>query len=585
MMESELLQPSWPLFNTSNDHSALYSFPMDICTDEPHDFSSSFSTEESSGISFDSYFAAMTSPDSLIEFPTFGDENQVMETIANIMDGLEPISSCGVIDQDYIWIEESEENISSHSQLTSDVDEWSPCPPMEQSKPSTSKNMALIFPVNNMETDKQLCVHHLLRAYSEAMENGHQELTEVIVKRISEKLDPLGEPLERVAFHLFQSAESQADYLREQASKNYEAAFKAFYQCFPYGRFAHFTANSAILEAMPSDVDTIHIVDFDMGDGVQWPPLMEAMSRKGKGLRLTSIKSSDGSHSQWNFEDTNRRLYDHARSLGLSLNVEEMTLEDLVIEIKILKKKEWLAFNLMVALPHMGRRPERSHVQEFLRAAKELLAYSIDKKGIITIGDGEAGPDYFQACPEYASFFNSYFTHYQALFESMDCNFPVYLAEARIAMETVFLAPYVSSHYSCFQQWKEIRDTQALSGLDGLRMSRGSVIEAKEIVNEPQSTYQVKIQAEMENEMVLEWRGIPLEYGHMSPLDDGMEKVENCICKNASQPKYLLRKGMGGIVVAFTKAGLKTDESDLVAVVNNPKSAPVTLDPIIYISA
>ncbi|KAL3531310.1 hypothetical protein ACH5RR_010632 [Cinchona calisaya] len=75
------------------------------------------------------------------------------------------------------------------------------------------------------------------------------------------------------------------------------------------------------------------------------------------------------------------------------------------------------------------------------------------------------------------------------------------------------------------------------------------------------------------------------EYGHMSLLDDGAEKVGNCMCKSTSQPKYLLRKGMGGIVVAFMKAYLKTDESDLVAVVNNPKSAPITLDPIIYISA
>ncbi|KAL3507169.1 hypothetical protein ACH5RR_032551 [Cinchona calisaya] len=60
----------------------------------------------------------------------------------------------------------------------------------------------------------------------------------------------------------------------------------------------------------------------------------------------------------------------------------------------------------------------------------------------------------------------------------------------------------------------------------------------------------------------------------MSLLDDGAEKVGNCMCKSASQPKCLLRKGMGGIVVAFMKAYLKIDESDLVGVVNNPKSAP-----------
>lgn len=516
MMESELRQRSWPLYNTSLDHIALYSFPMDICIDEPHDFSSSSATEESSGISFDSYFASMTSPESFVEFPAFSDEKQVMETIAHIMGDLEPISSCAIADEDCRWMEESDardETVSSHSQLTSGADECSPSPRMEQSKPSRStilpsENMSLIFPGNEMESNKQLCLHHLLRAYGEAMENGHQGLTEVIAKRIIEKIDPLGEPLERVAFNLFQSTENQGDYLRQQSSKNFEAAFKAFYQWYPYGRFAHFTANSAILEALPSEVDTVHIVDFDMGEGIQWPPLMEAISQRGKSLRLTSIKSVD---SQWNFGETKKRLYEHARSLGLLLKIEEMELEDLAIEVKRMKKKggasEWLAFNLMVALPHMGRRPDRSKFLKFLGVAKELLSYSAGKKGIIVIGDGEAG-DNLHTFPEYSSFFDSHFTRYQALLESMECNFPDYLAEARIAMECLFLAPFASAN-SWFQHWKDTREDQALYSLEGRRMSPESLIEAKEIVNESESSYKV-IQAEKQNEMVLEWREIPL---------------------------------------------------------------------------
>ncbi|CAI9107770.1 OLC1v1007208C1 [Oldenlandia corymbosa var. corymbosa] len=75
------------------------------------------------------------------------------------------------------------------------------------------------------------------------------------------------------------------------------------------------------------------------------------------------------------------------------------------------------------------------------------------------------------------------------------------------------------------------------------------------------------------------------EYGHMSILDDGAAKVGACFCKGGSQPKYLMRKGVGGIVVAFMKAYLKVDEADLVSVTNNPKAAPITLDPIIYIPA
>lgn len=75
------------------------------------------------------------------------------------------------------------------------------------------------------------------------------------------------------------------------------------------------------------------------------------------------------------------------------------------------------------------------------------------------------------------------------------------------------------------------------------------------------------------------------EYGHMSILDDGAARVGACFCKSGSQPKYLMRKGVGGIVVAFMKSYLKSDESDLLVVTNNPKTAPITFDPVINIPA
>ncbi|XP_027096145.1 chlorophyllase-1-like [Coffea eugenioides] len=75
------------------------------------------------------------------------------------------------------------------------------------------------------------------------------------------------------------------------------------------------------------------------------------------------------------------------------------------------------------------------------------------------------------------------------------------------------------------------------------------------------------------------------EYGHTGMLDDGAAKLGNCACKRGSQPRYLMRKAVAGIVVAFMESYLKNNESDLLAVINNPKSAPITLDPVIYVNA
>jgi hypothetical protein len=67
------------------------------------------------------------------------------------------------------------------------------------------------------------------------------------------------------------------------------------------------------------------------------------------------------------------------RSSGLKLTVEEMGIENLVSEMKKMKKRggrrsEWLVFNSVVGLPHMGRGRSRRLVMEFLRVAKEMIA-------------------------------------------------------------------------------------------------------------------------------------------------------------------------------------------------------------------
>ncbi|KAI5663249.1 hypothetical protein M9H77_22572 [Catharanthus roseus] len=507
MMQSHL-QLSWPIDNYGycGFDTGLYGFA------DQNDFSSSFTPEDCSEISFDSYFASTIDPDSLVEFPCFYGEKQAMETMTqSIMEDLEPISSCRLEDT-CRWMNESDSDDHLSSQLTSETDLWSPCPVLEQSETPAS-NMTLNLPGNNsMELDIQLVLQHLLRAYCEAKENGHEELADVLVKRINEKINPLGNSIERVAFNLFQTTtENQGGYLSQQSIKNFEAAFKAFYQWYPHGRFAHFTANSVILEAIPNDAEIVQIVDFDMGEGIQWAPMIEAISMTGKVLKLTSIKSEDESTStEWRFEETRRRLCDHARCFGLNLHVEETTIENLSAEIKRMKMagefREWVAFNCMVGLPHMGRRQSRSRIMDFLRIAKELSANHGSRRGIIAFGDGEP-----EAGESYTSFFSGKLLHYQALFESVECNFPSYLSEARIAMESLFLSPYVSSQ-SWFQQWKETSEggKETIVGFDGWRMSKESLIEAQEMVNEKESCYKVKIEGKGENKMVLEWKDIPL---------------------------------------------------------------------------
>lgn len=159
----------------------------------------------------------------------------------------------------------------------------------------------------------------------------------------------------------------------------------------------------------------------------------------------------------------------------------------------------------------MARERSRRLAMEFLTVAKETIAglanCSTSNSGIITFGDGDAC-EKLKHCSSFGSFFDGCLEHYQAMLESLEVNFPLHLQEARIAMECLFVAPYISS-LSWLQMWEEIREGYHLkeeSRFQGRRLSKEMLAKAKELVKE-ENSYGASIQGQVGNEIVLEWKG------------------------------------------------------------------------------
>ncbi|XP_057808512.1 protein NODULATION SIGNALING PATHWAY 2-like [Salvia miltiorrhiza] len=494
MMQPELLMPTWPNYNfacSPFDQKVLYDQEMDLCVVDDCDFSYSFITspQDSSVLSSNSCIPAMI----LDEYLDLKDSCNEFQT-SSAMDGMEIISR-GDIEGICEWINGDgyiQEDSSSHDLVMEGDDGWSP------SLSSDSHALA--------ETDAELTLIHLMRAYGEAEENGERELGEVLVGAINGKSSPLGSTSERVAYNLFGAKEGRGE-------ENLMAAFRVMYQGLPNGRLAHFTANAAILDSIPDDVGMVQIVDFDMGEGIQWPPLMEALGRKGKAVRITSLRREEECTSScWRFEDTKKRLLSQGKQCGVKLQVEEKSVEEVGVEMLRMKRegqgRDWVVFNCMVGLPHMGRRRPRASVEGFLKEGKAMLA---GFGGIVVLGDGEARDDP-DGCCSYASYFDSMQRHYQGVFESLERNFPVYLAEARAAMESLFLGPLMCP-VAWFRDWEETRkgrDFHNETQLEGRKLRLDSLVEAKEMVVEGENSYSVKIEGVREHEMVLRWKETPL---------------------------------------------------------------------------
>ncbi|KAF8657878.1 hypothetical protein HU200_059688 [Digitaria exilis] len=109
-------------------------------------------------------------------------------------------------------------------------------------------------------------------------------------------------------------------------------AYRMLQELSPFIKFAHFTANQAILEAT-SDDPCVHVVDLNVGEGVQWAPLMSDLARHGgKTFHLTAADDA-GSDAAGAHQTTaaERWLSEFAESLGLPFQYSSLRLssEDL----------------------------------------------------------------------------------------------------------------------------------------------------------------------------------------------------------------------------------------------------------------
>jgi len=77
------------------------------------------------------------------------------------------------------------------------------------------------------------------------------------------------------------------------APENRMPAYRMLQELSPFIKFAHFTANQAILEATADDPG-VHVVDHNVGEGVQWASLMSDLARHGgKPFHLTAVVTAD----------------------------------------------------------------------------------------------------------------------------------------------------------------------------------------------------------------------------------------------------------------------------------------------------
>ncbi|XP_071713726.1 protein NODULATION SIGNALING PATHWAY 2 [Rutidosis leptorrhynchoides] len=309
------------------------------------------------------------------------------------------------------------------------------------------------------DDQKGLRLVHLLMAAAEAMSNDNKsyELASVILVRLKDLVSPTeGTNMERLAAYftdaLLNLIEGVGNSGGVAGGFNYKqihhlhhhradvlAAFQLLQDMSPYLKFGHFTANQAIIEAVTHE-RRVHIIDYDIMEGIQWASLMQALISRKDGpptphLRITALsRPGSGRKSISTIQETGRRLTAFAASIGQPFSFHQCKLDSdetfKPTSVKLVRG-EAIIVNCMLHLPHFTYRSPAS-IASFLAGSKTL------NPKLVTLVE-EEGP---KVEGGFVGRFMNTLHHYSAVYDSLEAGFPMQ-GRARALVERVFLGPRI----------------------------------------------------------------------------------------------------------------------------------------------
>ncbi|EOA22955.1 hypothetical protein CARUB_v10003692mg [Capsella rubella] len=371
-----------------------------------------------------------------------------------------------------------------------------------------------------IDESKGLRLVHLLVAAAEASTgvNKSRELTRVILARLKDLVSPGDSTnMERLAAHFTNGLSKlleRDNVLRPNQHRDdvYDqadviSAFEMLQNMSPYVNFGYLTTTQAILESVKYE-RRIHIVDYDIAEGVQWASLMQALLSRNTGtsaqhLRITALsRATNGKKSVASVQEAGRRLTTFAESIGQPFSFHHCKLENDAFNTSSLKlvRGEAMVINCMLHLPRFSHQTPNS-VISFLLEAKTL------NPKLVTLVHEEVG---LMGNQGFLNRFMDLLHQFSAIFDSLEAGLSI-TNPARGFVERVFIGPWVANwlkritaddtEVESFASWPQWLET---NGFEPMEVSFANRCQAKLLLSLFNDGYRVEELGH--NGLVLGWK-------------------------------------------------------------------------------